>query len=80
VVPWSRILDSSEILCAFNTDPHQSCTAWVTLDEGLHAAGDALTCRYSTDAAQIGTTTTISARNGKAVLLTLPPAGFVIFE
>ncbi len=37
LVPWSRILDRSEVLCALNTDYAQPSTAWVTLDAGFTA-------------------------------------------
>lgn len=80
VVPWSRIIDDMEMLLAINTDAHASRTAWVTLDDSLHSAGETLRCLYSTDAAQTGQLLTVEARNGNAVLLTVPPAGFVIFE
>lgn len=80
VVPWSRILDRAEVVCAVNTDRDEARTAWVTIDDGLHRAGEHLTCLYSTDAAQIGTTVAVEERNGKAVSLTVPAAGFVIYE
>lgn len=80
VVPWSRILDRSEIVCAVNTDANDARTAWVTIDDDLHRAGEHLTCLYSTDPAQIGATVEVEARNGKAVSLTVPAAGFVIYE
>lgn len=80
VVPWSRLFNDSEILCALNTDIASARTAWVTLDNSLHAAGGRLTCLYSTDPAQIGTSAAIENRNGKAVLLTVPAHGFVIYE
>jgi hypothetical protein len=80
VVPWSRIFNNQEVLLAINTDYVQPKTAWVTIDNDLHDAGDTLNCIYSTDAGQIGSTVTIESRNGKAVLLTVPAAGFVIFE
>ncbi|MBN8247121.1 MAG: alpha-amylase [Verrucomicrobia bacterium] len=79
VVPWSRILDRSEILCAINTDYDRASTAWVTIDAGLHRVGDLLTCLYSTDAAQTATAVSVEARNGLAVRLTVPAAGFVIY-
>lgn len=68
------------MLLAINTDYDQPRTAWVTIDNELHKAGDELKCVYSTDPAQIGQSVTIEARNGKAVLVTVPVAGFVIFE
>ncbi|MEV4511908.1 alpha-amylase family glycosyl hydrolase [Dactylosporangium sp. NPDC049525] len=79
VVPWSRIFADHEVLLAINTDLSGPLTVWVTVDDGLHAAGATLTCRYSTDAGAIGQTVTVEARNGKAVLLTVPAAGFVVY-
>ena len=69
-----------EILLAINTDPEAPRSAWVTIDDGLHRPGATLRCLYSTDSAQIGTVVEVEPRNGKAVLLTVPAAGFVAFE
>ena len=80
VVPWSRIFNDHEILLAINTDFASPRSAWVTIDDGLHQAGDTFTCLFSTNAVQIGQETTIEARNGKAVVLTLPAGGLVIYE
>ena len=79
VVPWSRLFNDEEVLCALNTDYYQPRSAWVTLDNELHETGASLHCLYSTDAGQIGATVTVEPRNGKAVLITVPAAGFVIF-
>ncbi|HEX5766488.1 MAG TPA: hypothetical protein VFY27_13060, partial [Woeseiaceae bacterium] len=79
VVPWSRIFSDREVLLAVNTDVDVPRTAWVTIDNGLHAPGTQLTCLYSTNAAQIGSIVDIEPRNGKAVQLTVPAAGFVAF-
>lgn len=51
-----------------------------TADATLHKQGDFLTCAYSTDAAQIGKQVKVEPRNGLSVELTVPAAGFVIFE
>ena len=80
VVPWSRLHNKREVLQAINTDAFAPRTAWITIDNGLHGAGDTLTCLYSSDPSQIGTTVAVEARNGKAVLVTVPAAGFVIYE
>jgi glycosidase len=80
VVPWSRILSDAEIVLAINTDPDQAKTAWVTIDLSLHNEGDLLTCIYSTDAGQIGKQVKCESKNGLSVELTVPAAGFVIFE
>ena len=80
VVPWSRLCDQSEILCALNTDDNRPTSAWVTIDDRLHRVGEPMTCLYSTDASQIGNRIAVEARNGKAVWLSVPAAGFVLYE
>lgn len=80
LVPWSRILSDTEIVVAINTDPDAENTAWVTIDAGLHNAGESMTCLYSSDAKQIGKTVAVEARNGLAVKLTVPAAGVVVFK
>lgn len=52
----------------------------MTIDGTLHHKGDSLTCLYSTDATQIGAKIVVDERNGMAVYLTVPAAGFVIFS
>ncbi|MDD5411350.1 MAG: alpha-amylase family glycosyl hydrolase, partial [Methylobacter sp.] len=81
VVPWSRIFSNQEMVLAINTDVDQSRTAWVTIDNNLHGDNSKfLTCSYSTDSAQIGSEIEVEARNGKAVRLTVPTGGFVIYK
>jgi hypothetical protein len=82
VVPWSRIFNDQEILLAMNTDPNQARTAWVIVDYDLHAVGDRLQCLYTTHPSQGGQELTITdvLPNMRAVLLTVPAAGFVIYE
>jgi hypothetical protein len=80
VVPWSRLFNDKAMLLGINTDYNQPRTAWVTIDDQLHQAGDKLKCIYSIDKKQINTTVEVEARNGKSVLLTVPAAGFVIYE
>lgn len=79
VVPWSRLFDDDEVLCAINTDADQPRAAWVTVDAALQAGRAALTCLYSTDPARIGTQVAIEARNGRAVRIEVPAGGFVAF-
>jgi hypothetical protein len=82
VVPWSRIFNDQEMLLAMNTDPNQTRTVWVIVDYDLHAGGDRLQCLYTTHPSQEGQELTITdvLPNMKAVLLTVPAAGFVIYE
>jgi hypothetical protein len=80
VIPWSRILSDAEVILAINTDSSEAKTAWVTIDAALHKQGDLLTCLYSTDPAQIGKEVKVESKNGLSVKLTVPSAGFVIYE
>jgi glycosidase len=81
VIPWSRIFDDEEIVLAINTDAEKPRTAWVTIDNRIHDGRPGfLSCLYSPDAAQIATQVNIEARNGKAVQLTVPAGGFVMYE
>lgn len=80
VVPWSRIFNNHEILLAINTDYDHPKTAWVTIDNDIHREGESLKCIYSTDPAKIGENIEIEARNGKSLQITVPAAGFVIYE
>ncbi len=79
IVAWSRIFNEVEVLCALNTDPFSPGSAFVTIEDALHEAGDVLTCLYSTASAEIGRTITVEAKNGKAVALSVPASGFVIY-
>jgi glycosidase len=79
IVAWSRIFDDREVLAAINTDPETALSAFVTIDNDLHAAGERLTCLYSTDASEVGGRVAVEARNGRAVLIRVPAAGFVVY-
>lgn len=80
VIPWSRIFNNHEIVLAINTDAKQSRTVWVTIDNYLHNSNAPLHCIYSTDSAQLDDQAEVRAYNGRAVLLTVPAGGFVIYE
>jgi len=84
IIPWSRILDSVEMLLAVNTNPENSSTAWVLVDAGLHPPGSCLKCVYSTDARQTGQVLAVQQKGAggciAAVELTLPAAGFGVWE
>ncbi len=82
VVPWSRIFDGKEMLLAINTDAVAPRSAWVLVDSRLHPPGGEFRCLYSRDEAQLGQSLPVQqmANGGSAVHMTVPPAGFVIFE
>ncbi len=79
LVPWSRLFANEEILLAINTDAQNERAAWVTIDAALHADTATLACLYSSDPAQIGTTTPVEPRNGRAVWIGVPAGGFVVY-
>jgi glycosidase len=79
LVPWSRIFNNQEILLAINTDTVSERAAWVTIDAALHNAPGELACLYSTDPGQKNTTVPIEPRNGRAVRISVPAGGFVIY-
>jgi glycosidase len=80
VVPWSRILDTQEIVVAINTDYNTPLTVWVTIDNDLHNADSRFFCAYSSDRNQIGSHVAVAALNGKAIQVTVPAAGCVIYR
>jgi len=80
VVAWSRIFAEREYLCAINTDADQALSVWVTVDHALHRADGHMRCLFSTDPAQQDTTAAVSARNGSALRISVPPAGFVVYH
>jgi glycosidase len=79
IVPWSRIMDDEEMVLAINTDFNNKLSIWVTIDNELHNPGDNFRCIYSTDTAQLGTTAGVEVKNGKAIEIHVPAAGFVIY-
>lgn len=82
IVPWSRIFDNHEMLVALNTDYDNARTAWTIVDRDLHRQGDRFTCIYSTDSTQLGRQITAETLHDdtRVVRLTVPAAGFVIYE
>jgi glycosidase len=77
VVAWSRVYSGREIVLAINTDHGHPRGAWVTIDAGINAERGELVCLFSTDLSQEGTKTAVEPRNGRAVWVEVPPAGFV---
>jgi len=84
VVAWSRILDTSEILLAVNTDPDNARRAWVLVDAGLHPAGTSFTCVYSTNKQNVGMGLPVAKKGPggaiSAIDLEVPAAGFVVLR
>lgn len=79
VTAWSRIFADKEIVCAINTDASQPLTVWITVDYNLNSPGLTMTCLFSTEKAQKGEEVVTQGRNGSAIQVTVPAAGFVIY-
>jgi glycosidase len=78
LVGWSRILADHELLCAINTDPTDTRTAWITIDAGLHRPGDKLTCLHQTGQGPHAALE-VEERNGCAIQVSLPAGGFAVY-
>lgn len=84
LVAWSRLFIDQEVLVAMNTDELQPVTAYSTVAPNFRVEGDQFhliywhaTKRDSPPPALL----TVERRNGSlAVRMTLPPAGFVIYQ
>jgi hypothetical protein len=84
IVAWSRIFVDQEVLVAFNTNHEQPLTAYSTVASRFRSEGDRLKLIFwnalraeTLPAAELP----VENRGGVlAVHLTLPPAGFVIYQ
>lgn len=80
VVPWSRLFLNIETVCTISINPDNASTAWVTIDASIHKPGAMLTCHYSNDPTQVGTTVQVESHNGLPVHLTVLAGGFVVYQ
>lgn len=80
IIPWSRIFNEQEILMAINNDCNNDLETWVTIDNNLNETDSEFICIYSTNKDDINKRITVENKNGKSVYLTVPKAGFVIYE
>ena len=85
LVCWSRLLVDQEVLVALNTDERQPVTAYSTVAPTFRVEGDRfhLIFWYAPGAgAAPPPSLTVERRDGGplAVRMTLPPAGFAIYQ
>jgi glycosidase len=84
LVCWSRLFTDQEVLVAVNTDEAQSVTAWSTVAPTFRVEGDQfhLIFWYSPKGGSPPPSLlTVERKNGPlAVRMTLPPAGFAIYQ
>lgn len=81
IVPWSRIFNGTEILCAINTDTTSATTAYVTVDHWLTPSGSSMNLLYTSVNTSLAKRLTAENDAGRSVVkLTIPPAGFVMYR
>ena len=81
VIGWSRVFDSTEILCAINTNAKEDLAVWITLDADLSPIGANMQCILSSLTNEIGQIKAISNTGRRAALKIIVPAGgFVIYS
>ena len=84
IVAWSRLFVDQEVLIAFSTDQEQPLTAYSTVAPRFRAPGDLLKLIFwhTPAAASPPAQELIVERRAErlAVRLTVPPAGFVIYQ
>jgi hypothetical protein len=83
-VAWSRLFIDQEILLALNTDEAQPVTTYSTVAPTFRVEGDTfnLIFWYAPKSASLPPSSlTAERKNGRlAVRITLPPAGFAIYQ
>ena len=81
VVPWTRTFDDQQLLLAINSDPDQGRTAWVSLDPVENPDGARLPACTPALQERSGRELIVQATgDGARVSLSVPAAGFVIYE
>jgi glycosidase len=84
LVAWSRLFIDQEVLIALNTDEAHEVTAYSTVAPTFREAGDQFHLIYWYAPKQVSpppVSLTVERRNGPlAVRMTLPPAGFAIYQ
>jgi glycosidase len=84
LVSWSRLFIDEEVLIALNTDEHQPITAWSTVAPVFRVEGDQLQLIFwhaPKPAPPPPTSLTVERQGGlMAAQMTLPPAGFAMYQ
>jgi glycosidase len=84
LVAWSRLFVDQEVLVALNTDEAQPVTAYATVAPTFRVEGDQLNLIFwhaPKDLTPPPPSLTVERKNGPlAVRMTLPPAGFAIYQ
>jgi len=77
IIAWSRIMDKKEMVLAINTDMDNDRNAWITIDNELHETNDEFELLYPR---LVFPPLKVEDRNGKAIPIQVPKAGFVLFS
>ncbi|HMG68365.1 MAG TPA: alpha-amylase family glycosyl hydrolase, partial [Chitinophagaceae bacterium] len=78
VIAWSRLFDSTEIVCMINTDQEHDIAVRVTLDAELNPGGSSMQCIYSSTPNEIGNVKQVVEINDRSVLDVKVKAGGIL--
>jgi hypothetical protein len=81
VVAWSRIFDSSEIVCMINTDLDHDISVRVTVDSELNPEGSSMQCIFCSSLDEVGLINQVINVAGRSVLdVTVRAGGILIYK
>ena len=81
VVAWSRIFDSSEIVCMINTDLDHDISVRVTVDNELNPGGSSMQCIFCSALDEVGMINPVIDIDGRSVLdVTVKAGGILIYK
>jgi hypothetical protein len=78
VVAWSRLFDSSEIVCMINTDLDHDISVRVTVDSELNPGGSFVQCIFSSALDEVGMINPVINVDGRSVLEVRVRAGGIL--
>lgn len=78
VIAWSRIQNDQEFLCAFNLSLTEPAIVYATVDNQLHLVNGRMQCMYASSPSPAELN--VEVRNGKAIRVTIPAHGLVIYS
>lgn len=78
VIAWSRIQNDQEFLCAFNLSSTEPAIIYATVDNQLHLVNGRMQCMYASSPSPAELN--VEVRNGKAIRVTIPAHGLVIYS
>ncbi|WP_158547898.1 hypothetical protein [Dyadobacter luteus] len=78
LITFSRIMGETEVLCVINLNRNEPFSVYVTLDNELHPTGSKMTSLNTS--AGFPQELNVEDRNGKAIRVTVPARGLVMYR